>query len=42
MRVIDTGVVRGGHDGFIGSSYSIEGSEWGSGNGNRNRGIIGE
>ena len=37
MGMIDTGVVRGGHGGFIGSSCSIEGSEWGNGSGSRSR-----
>ena len=37
MRMVNTGVVWGGHDGFIGSSCSIKGSEWGSSSGNRSR-----
>ena len=30
MRVVNTGVVWGGHGNFIGSGCSIGGSEWGS------------
>ena len=37
VRVVDSRVVWGGHDGFIGSSYSIGVSEWGSGSDSRCR-----
>ena len=37
MRVVNTRVVWGGHDGSIGSSYSSGVSEWGSDSDSRSR-----
>ena len=37
VRVVDARIVWGGHDGFIGSSYSIGVSEWGSDSDSRSR-----